>query len=536
MVQQIIVLGRRFYSSSASFDLLVIDDALAFDAAAPANAEAKATTTASTTASTTAPERFVMLRVMDAAYNAMRMAEPAGDEKREACAGASESIKSLKRDVKLGDALVPTAALLTALASEIPASDALPTESIEVAKMRVWDHTMVQKARSRREDLLQGDWGGEAKWADGAGPVGSGGGGGGGERGGGKERKAKPTRVCKVCATPARLVFNADGEGGDLCRSCAVAQGVVLSPAEHPPRGHKTCARDAEAFAAWLLQQSPLGDAIRRDGVLDVAGGSGELSMLLKMEGVSSTVVDPRACSGNLPRRQRKILRKSGTAPYKTVAAPFLYPFPTDAKDTSALGPLVESCGAVLGLHPDQATDAVVDAALALGKPFAVVPCCVFAREFTHRRLPCSDGSGSGSGSGSGAVAVAAGDRAVTSREDLIEYIAAKHPSIQRATIDCPGANVVLFSLGSRSQSIPHGGPRVCRSLRWSRAWCDDLLGPRMPYRQFYACSEEATAAAEAFVPRPSDVIVGTYSKTGTTLLQNLIEMLRSDGEMFDDV
>ena len=31
---------------------------------------------------------------------------------------------------------------------------------------------------------------------------------------------------------------------------------------------------------------------------------------------------------------------------------------------------------ALLALHPDEATEAVVDAALALQKPFLVVPCC----------------------------------------------------------------------------------------------------------------------------------------------------------------
>ena len=46
-------------------------------------------------------------------------------------------------------------------------------------------------------------------------------------------------------------------------------------------------------------------------------------------------------------------------------------------------GPLAEqlqSCSLVLGLHPDQATDSIVDFALQFGKPFAVVPCCVFPR------------------------------------------------------------------------------------------------------------------------------------------------------------
>jgi len=39
-----------------------------------------------------------------------------------------------------------------------------------------------------------------------------------------------------------------------------------------------------------------------------------------------------------------------------------------------------------VGMHPDQATEPIIDAALALGKPFAVVPCCVFPDLFPHRR------------------------------------------------------------------------------------------------------------------------------------------------------
>ena len=35
----------------------------------------------------------------------------------------------------------------------------------------------------------------------------------------------------------------------------------------------------------------------------------------------------------------------------------------------------------IIGLHPDQATEPIVDAALQTRMPFAVVPCCVFASE-----------------------------------------------------------------------------------------------------------------------------------------------------------
>ena len=41
----------------------------------------------------------------------------------------------------------------------------------------------------------------------------------------------------------------------------------------------------------------------------------------------------------------------------------------------------------LIGMHPDQATEPIIDMALKYQKPFAVVPCCVFAHENPHRRL-----------------------------------------------------------------------------------------------------------------------------------------------------
>ena len=41
----------------------------------------------------------------------------------------------------------------------------------------------------------------------------------------------------------------------------------------------------------------------------------------------------------------------------------------------------------IIGMHPDQATEPIIDMALKYQKPFAVVPCCVFAHENPHRRL-----------------------------------------------------------------------------------------------------------------------------------------------------
>ena len=53
-----------------------------------------------------------------------------------------------------------------------------------------------------------------------------------------------------------------------------------------------------------------------------------------------------------------------------------------------ALRDALKNASVVVGLHPDQATDALVDFALASGKPFAVVPCCTYGADFPKRRTP----------------------------------------------------------------------------------------------------------------------------------------------------
>lgn len=62
-----------------------------------------------------------------------------------------------------------------------------------------------------------------------------------------------------------------------------------------------------------------------------------------------------------------------------------------DAPEHAAAAAKIRACSAVVGMHPDQATDSIVELAAELGKPFALVPCCVFPRLFNHRRLPDSD-------------------------------------------------------------------------------------------------------------------------------------------------
>ena len=49
----------------------------------------------------------------------------------------------------------------------------------------------------------------------------------------------------------------------------------------------------------------------RGSGVMDVAGGSGHVSLALSLIGIKSTVIDPRETVGKLPSRDRKALKKA---------------------------------------------------------------------------------------------------------------------------------------------------------------------------------------------------------------------------------
>jgi hypothetical protein len=101
--------------------------------------------------------------------------------------------------------------------------------------------------------------------------------------------------------------------------------------------------------------------------------------------------------------------------------------------------PLLKDCRTIVALHPDEATDAIVDMAVQLRIPFVVVPCCVFCRLFPHRRMPTTTTTTADNGDGATATIV-------STYQDLLDYLQAKDPSIQRATLPFVGANTVLWS------------------------------------------------------------------------------------------
>ena len=95
-------------------------------------------------------------------------------------------------------------------------------------------------------------------------------------------------------------------------------------------------------------------------------------------------------------------------------------------------------CSVVVGMHPDEATEAIVDLAIAHCKPLAVVPCCVFWKSNPGRADP-SGGT-------------------VRTWRQFCDYLAAKAPSvIQRTTLPMRGRNEVLFATFEDSTSLSGG-------------------------------------------------------------------------------
>jgi hypothetical protein len=249
-----------------------------------------------------------------------------------------------------------------------------------------------------------------------------------------------------------------------------------LDPRKERQQQHSTEDRNTNTNTNTNAYQRAIEKLNAGTGVVDAAGGSGHVSMALGMAGISSTVVDPRENVGKLPGRDRKIWNRAirsqqsprplpppasaitnrtpttdaeqipycqpvtavqyGTmrawfgAPPDGVDGTFRQPDkPSEELPVCAVDhPLLSTCSAIIALHPDEATDAIVDTAVAKRIPFVIVPCCVFFRLFPNRRKPGSKAE------------------PVSTHADLLEYLMAKDESIQRTTLPFQGANVVLWS------------------------------------------------------------------------------------------
>ncbi|KAI8605191.1 hypothetical protein EDD21DRAFT_299860 [Dissophora ornata] len=161
----------------------------------------------------------------------------------------------------------------------------------------------------------------------------------------------------------------------------------------------------AYIFCRWLVEKFGQDYLNSGSGVLDIAGGKGEISLFLThMFGIRSTVVEPNVRKDTAYQRRNlmdhtdndlEAVKKERRRLKKLQQAQFVVPrlctllddqFANDYSD------VLKDASILIGMHPDQATEPIVDMALKHNKPFAVVPCCVFSLENPHRRL--SSGAG----------------------------------------------------------------------------------------------------------------------------------------------
>ena len=157
-------------------------------------------------------------------------------------------------------------------------------------------------------------------------------------------------------------------------------------------------------------------DIDKEDIILDIAGGKGLLSMeLARTVRSACTVVDPLIRK----RPNMKHLEKMQAPLPKFVTEPFYN------NEETVQSSMATSSTLLVGLHPDECTEDILDVALTCGKSVAIVPCCVFPSLFPCRRL--NNG------------------QAVTLYNDFLDYLLEKDSRLQRAELPMDGKNQVIY-------------------------------------------------------------------------------------------
>jgi hypothetical protein len=221
---------------------------------------------------------------------------------------------------------------------------------------------------------------------------------------------------------------------------------------------------DASKVVGSRLHKQAIDRLNSGSGVLDVAGGSGYVSMALGMMGVKSTVVDARESVGKLPGRDRKLWNRAvkrfssisedgASSPSVNYCLPVV-PFqafrawfgvrPTGVDSTfrhpdqvclpvcDETSDVLVRASAIVALHPDEATGDIVRLAVHRQIPLVVVPCCVFARLFPNRILTNQPPDTE--------------SRVVSSYDDLLRYLKGQDARIRQTELPFDGKNVLLWS------------------------------------------------------------------------------------------
>ena len=200
---------------------------------------------------------------------------------------------------------------------------------------------------------------------------------------------------------------------------------LTSRPAEFSHGGNKVRGQRATIFANWLIETYGRDRLAVGRGVIDVAGGKGRLSISLALQGkIQSTVIDPlvRKHGCKLDPIGAKRIRKAN-APHPTLLSREFNR--TTFLATSDQEDLIKGSSMLVGLHPDEPTEDILDMALQYGKNVAVVPCCVFPFMFPFRTLKSG--------------------KFVQTYEDFLEYLLSKDNRLKKHNLEFQGRNTVIY-------------------------------------------------------------------------------------------
>lgn len=211
-----------------------------------------------------------------------------------------------------------------------------------------------------------------------------------------------------------------------------------------------------QIFADWIIET--YGRAHLTHGIIDVAGGKGRMAIELALHRnlPAVQVVDPnismlsRYTSHKIARLAAQFPEPHFMNEYLHPLIQYLDPNVRENCNINQVSLFLDQLGVdfhqslfdqeyctklqpekwtraslVIGMHPDEATEAIVDAALASGKAFAVIPCCVFPSLFPDRLL---------------------NNKPVRQLSEFIAYLQAKDPRIQIQTLESlAGCNTIVY-------------------------------------------------------------------------------------------
>ena len=161
-------------------------------------------------------------------------------------------------------------------------------------------------------------------------------------------------------------------------------------------------------FCKWIVDTFPF--LAEGDLVVDVAGGKGELAARLAVcHRLNVLLVDPRRANvlqtfqslvlPKLPKKHQQRIEEKCRENQYFLSQVFderfgqleIYFDESTLQSNHELRDALQRCKLIIGMHSDGATECIVNAALQYGKPFVVVPCCVFPNFFNQRFLIKND-------------------------------------------------------------------------------------------------------------------------------------------------